>query len=296
MKIFFGSDSVEKTETAIALGDFDALHKGHVEIIKEAVAYASKSGISSAVYMFENSPKSDVYHINTPERRIKIIESLGVDICVLERFTESYKKLSCEEFVSEYIKKRLCARAVFVGFNYRFGCGASGGVNTLSDLCGENTKVFVHDCVKQGGEIISSSRIRHLVSAGDMAEAKLLTGRNFEISGRVKSGNQIGRKIGFPTANIEYPHLQLTPKEGVYVTDVTVMGKTYRAITNVGEKPTVGEEHRNIETAILDFHGDIYGKIIKIEFLKYIRDIKKFETLDALSAQLESDAEDARKF
>lgn len=295
MKIFFGSDSLEKNETAVALGDFDALHKGHIEIINEAVAYARENGILSAVYMFENSPKGN-YHINTPERRIEIVESLGVDICVLERFTEKYKNLTCEEFVSEYIKKRLCARAVFVGFNYRFGCGATGGVSTLASLCGEEILVDVHDCVKRDGEIISSSRIRHLISAGDMEEAKALTGRNFEISGRVKTGNQIGRKIGFPTANIEYPTLQLTPKEGVYITDVTVLGKTYRAITNVGEKPTVGEEHRNIETAILDFCDNIYGEIIKIEFLKYIRDIKKFETLDALSLQLESDAETARNY
>ena len=297
MRVYKGSKNLKIEGSAVALGDFDAIHKGHIEIIKSAGEYAKENGLLWTVYMFSKRPNKMGKSINTLEKRLGILENLGVDVVITEEFTEGFKNTSCEEFVSEYIIKRLNAKAVFVGYNYRFGKGAKGDAKVLKELLlTYNTEVFVSDCVKNENVALSSSEIRKLIENGEMEKVKLFMGRNFSVSGRVVEGKKLGRTIGFPTANIEYPKDTVIPQSGVYISRTTVGDNKYYSITNVGEKPTVSDETKNIETAIGGFSRDIYGETIGIEFVKKIRDIEKFDSLSELKKQLETDMNEAKEY
>ncbi len=295
MRIYYGSQGLDVTETAVALGDFDAIHKGHKILINRIVEYAEKEGILSLVYMFSSHPSKDFRRINTLQKRLEILESMGVDCVVIEDFTDEYKNTSCEAFTEEYIKKRLKARAVFVGFNYRFGKGASGDTDKLKKLCGD-TKVVVIPCVKVDDVAVSSTAIKKMLEEGKVDIASTFMERCFSLSGKVVRGKQLGRTIGFPTANIMYPDETVVPMKGVYITQTKIGNSKYYSITNVGEKPTVMDKTCNIETAVGNFSGDIYGEEIEIEFYKFLRDIKKFDSLDSLKEQLEEDMNKAKEF
>ncbi len=295
MRIYYGSEKLKLPPSAVAMGDFDAIHKGHQAIILDMIKYAKENDLLSVVYMFASPPNKSFPHINTLSKRIEILEKLGVECCVIEEFTFEYKHTSCEDFVKEYIKHRLNAKGVFVGFNYRFGATASGDTSLLERLC-KDTKVFVMPCIKINDIPVSSTVIREMIEIGRVDCAREFMGRCFSIKGCVVKGRQLGRTIGFPTANIEYPEETVVPMEGVYITRCKIGNDRYYSITNVGEKPTVMEEHRNIETAVMDFSRDIYGEEIEIEFNKYIRKIKKFDSLDDLKKQLTNDIIKAKEF
>ncbi len=296
MRTFFGSENLTLSSSAVALGDFDAIHIGHREIIGDSVDYARKNGAASVVYMFASRPNKNFPDINTLEKRLEILESLGVDFCVVEEFTEEYKNISCESFVKDYLEKRLHAKAVFVGFNYRFGKNAAGDTDMLRELCKGKIEVFEKACVKVRDIPVSSTAIRKMVEKGEVKAAEEFLGRYFSICGTVVHGKQIGRTIGFPTANIKRPKSSLLPKSGVYISRTKVENEHYYSITNIGTKPTVCDMTNNIETAIGNFSGDIYGREIEVEFCDYIREIRKFESLDALKAQLRSDMSRAKDF
>lgn len=278
-------------KTAVALGSFDAIHKGHLKVIGEAVSFAKEKGIYSLVQLFETVPESkgEVLEINSLSNRIKILEDLNVDIVVIEAFDENFKNTAYDDFVRLYLKDTYNAAAVFAGDNYRFGHKAAGNIDKLSEECGKygiDTRVIA--CVRQG-EVISSTRIRECIKNGDVEEALQLMTRPYMLEGKVIHGRGVGHTIGFPTANTEIPENRVVPKDGVYLTKVTVDGQPYKGITNIGSKPTVAVEEKNIETYISDFKRDIYGETIKIEFLKFIRGIQKFDSLECLKKQLEKD-------
>lgn len=288
--------------TAVALGRFDAVHRGHMRIIGEAVSYAKKNNLKSVVFMFENDPSEiisgkAVPEINTQKQREKIMEELGVDIVVVKTFDREIMELDCKTFIRVYLVELFGAVFASAGFNYRFGMGGAGDVDVLRDICASyGISVSVVDEVSDGGTI-SSTRIRKLISDGDMETAKRLLGRYFKISGVVMHGNRLGGKIiGFPTANIEIPKNAVVPKFGVYVSVAHIMGDTYSAITNVGSRPTVNELRCCIETHIDGYFGELYGETIDVEFCGYIREIKKFDSTDALARQLTADRELSRKY
>lgn len=295
MKVYHGSQGLRLPDSAVALGDFDAIHKGHRIIIENMVSYAKKNKLLSVVYMYSVRPGKELLSINTLEKRLEILEKLGVECCVIEDFTPEYKDTSCNDFVKAYIENRLNAKGLFVGFNYRFGKMAKGDVNTLKGLC-KNAEVFVIPCVKIRDIPVSSTLIRNMINQGDVLSAKEFLGRYFSVSGKVVRGKQLGRTIGFPTANIEYKAGNIIPLEGVYITRSRIGNNKYYSITNVGAKPTVMDEVRNIETAIGDFSKDIYGEEIEVEFCEYIRKIEKFESLEMLKNQLKKDMAKAKKF
>lgn len=279
-------------DTAAALGAFDAMHKGHLAVIRRAVDYAAKHDLRSVVYLFRMPPRiffgGDQKCVYPLEKRLQILDGLSVDIAVVEDFDAEYAKTSCGAFV-EFLKRVLGTKAVFAGFNYRFGANGAGDGAMLQKLCAQHRIVCeIVSCVSENGRI-SSSRIRDLIEHGAMEEAEKILGRPFSVSGKVVKGNQIGRTMGFPTANMEIPAGLVVPKDGVYVSRVAWKGKTYPAITNVGGKPTVTSVGRNIETHILGLSADLYGRELEVEFLSYLRDIVKFDSLDRLKAQLESD-------
>lgn len=274
-------------KTAVALGSFDALHKGHLEVICNAISYAKSHNLLSLIQIFE-APLANEF-INTLSQRLDILEKLGADIVVVERFDDNFKNTSYQDFVSEYLCKKYNADMVFAGDNYRFGHMATGDSQLLVSECSKyNINVKIINCLRLDG-IISSTRIREFIKNGQVEVAAKYISRPFSIEGKVIHGNSLGTSLGFPTANINIPDRQIVPKDGVYLTQITVGSKVFYGITNVGAKPTIAITERNIETYISDFDGDIYEQTIKIEFLKRIRDTKQFDSLDKLKKQLEKD-------
>ncbi len=297
MRVYKSSENLRIEDSAVALGDFDAIHKGHIEIINSAGEYARENGLLWTVYMFSQRPNKMGKSINSLEKRLEILEKMGVEAVITEEFTEEYKNTSCDEFVLDYIIKRLNAKAVFIGYNYHFGQGAKGDAKMLEKLLKPyKTKVFVNDCVQIDNEAVSSSKIRRMIENGEAEKAVLFMTRYFSVSGKVIEGKKLGRTIGFPTANIEYPKDTVIPQNGVYISRTTVGDNKYYSITNVGGKPTVCDENKNIETTIGEFSQDIYGETIEIEFVKKIRDIEKFNSLSELKCQLEKDMKNAKEY
>ncbi len=283
--------------TAVALGQFDAIHIGHRDIICDVVDYARQNGLKSVVYMFENDPSDIVsgrntLRINTLEKRFGIIKEFGADIVIARRFDEELMKLSCIEFIEHYICNMLNAKCITVGYNYRFGNKGEGSAETLASECSlRGIKVHIVPEVKLGGVSVSSTVIREKISLGDVEGAAQLMGRRFSLSGKVAEGNRIGRELGFPTANMQIPKGRLLPKFGVYETRTHINGKVYPSVTNIGGKPTVDNGCFCIETHICAEVGDIYGELIEVEFCSFLREIVRFEGLEPLAEQLRKDKE-----
>lgn len=281
--------------TAAALGSFDALHIGHTRIISAAVEYAKKNNLLSLVQLF-SYPEGAAEQINPIEKRTEILETLGVDIVVIERFDSEFKNMTAAEFVRRRLKDEYRAAAVFAGFNYRFGKNAAGNTEYLSRECGRyGIFAFVTECVELDG-CVSSTRIREALRRGDAETAAEMMGRPFTLLLPVVHGRHFGRTIGFPTANMDLPKGTVVPAAGVYISGAVTGDMRYPAITNVGAKPTVGDCSRNIETHIIDFDGDLYGKTLEIEFYKRIRGIRDFGGADKLAEQLAEDMERSKRF
>lgn len=287
---------LEGLQTAVALGQFDAMHLGHIEIIKKAVGFARENKIKSLVYMFSNNPIEvitgrKIPSVNSLEKRISILESLGVDIVVAQEFDSGIMNMTCEDFGNEYLKELFGAKFVAAGYNYSFGRGGSGDINVLKMLCADrNIKVCAVSEVKVGGNQVSSTIIRNCITDGDVSGAAQLMGRYHSVSGTVIRGNGIGGSVlGFPTANIALPTECVLPKFGVYISRTHLDSEVYNSITNIGGKPTVDDESRLIETYIDGKFNELYGERIEVELCEYIRGIMKFENKEALMAQLEKD-------
>ena len=288
-------DGFSLRETAVALGGFDAIHIGHQAIIRNVVAKAKAEGLSSVVSLFRNLPRNVILGGDTPpvyplEKRLALLEDLGVDIVIAQWFTPEYKEILPEVFVEEYLKQRLDARYVAVGFNYHFGKNGAGNRTTLKTLCQPmGIEVCGIDAVTIDDAIVSSTRIRELLQQGNMIDAARCLGRPFSLTGTVIAGNRLGRAMGFPTANIACPKTLILPKFGVYFSRVKANGAWYTAICNVGARPTVADDTPWIEAHLLDFEGDLYGKEIEIVFCDSLREIQAFENPEALAKQLAKD-------
>lgn len=273
-------------KTAVALGSFDALHKGHIYVIGKAVEYAKENNLTALVQLVEIPSR---LRINTLETRLRILEEMGVEVVVMEQFTESFRSVNYKNFICEFLSEKYNAAAVFCGDNYRFGYMAEGDTDKLAEGCSRcGIEVDVIPCIEIEG-VVSSTVIRDFIKNGDMEKAAEYMTRPYAISGTVIHGRGLGKTLGFPTANISIPPDAVIPKTGVYVTKVRLGESVFDGITNVGAKPTVGVDEVNIETYIKGFDGDLYGKTIMVEFIKRLRDIKKFESLNELKKQLEKD-------
>ena len=286
---------------AVALGFFDGIHIGHGELLKRAVSAAEKFSLSPCVLTYSNHPSKvlsgkSVGLINSPEERKYLISELyNISDIVIKDFTPDYAALSPDEFFENILLGELSAKYVVAGYDFRFGKGGSGDSETLKALCKKHDiGCEIVDEVKLDGEAVSSSRIRPLLVNGDMESAKKLLGHYHCTISEVLHGKALGKTIGFPTANQNFSNDVIIPRHGVYVSRVTVDGKTYRAITNVGVRPTVSDElTARAETHIPGFSGDLYGKIMKTEFVRFLRDEKKFSSLSDLIRQISQDVLDA---
>lgn len=286
--------------TYIALGSFDGLHKGHMTLINKVVDEAMADGLKSAVYTFKNHPLTIAKPELAPKllmdnkQKIHLLRAKGVDATIFISFTMEYMQTEAEEFILSLIND-FNAKGFIVGFNYKYGYQNKGNVDTLKAMADKyGFKLFIMDAALSNDDIISSTRIRNLILKGEMKEANKLLFEPFMLRGTIIGGKKLGRKLGFPTANMDYDTKYVIPKTGVYYTNSMINGKLHKSITSVGYNPTVEGKNLSIETFILDFDREIYGEEIKLYFVEYMRDEEKYATLNELVDQLKRDEQYAR--
>lgn len=304
MRFYTSTRPKIKNESSVALGCFDGVHVGHSEIISSAVNAAKKNGLTSIVWSFQTPPKSILsenfkssYLLTSLTEKKKLMRELQVDILICVPFTEKIAKLSPRDFFKNIIVNRLNAKQIFCGFNYRFGYMGEGDVKLLQSLCDEfGISLTVLKEITVDGITVSSSAIRSYLSNGDLKNAQKMLGRPFTLQGKVKDGQHLGRTLGFPTVNQDVPTDKILIKNGVYLTRVKFNKKTKYGITNIGIRPTVNGSSPICETHIFDFHGDLYGKTLTVEFIKFLRSERKFSSLDDLTEQIKTDVENAKKY
>ncbi len=282
--------------TVIALGTFDGLHLGHTDVINTAKDYAERSGLKLAVFTFSNHPLALIrpdlvpVRIISAEEKIKLLESFGVDYLINIPFTEDFAALSPDEFLD-----RLACfnyRCLVVGENFTYGFLGSGKTETLERSGRKNGfDVIVRPLVKMNGNVVSSTGIRNLIQAGHIEYANRMLGRAYAITGTIVHGEQRGRKLGFPTANIELLHGEMAvPAPGVYAVTASIEGSIYEGMGNIGNNPTFNDvEHARLEVNLFNCSGDLYGKTMSVQFHKYIRAEKKFSGVEELCRQIEED-------
>ena len=281
----------------VTIGTFDGVHLGHREVISELKRLSSLSGGESVVFTFEPhpriviSPQEDSLRLlSTKNEKIDLIEKIGIDHLVIYPFTKAFSKLSYSEFVTNILVEGLHISSLVVGYDHRFGQGRKGDFNSLEILSKSlNFKVEQLSGLLIDNKLVSSTKIRLALEAGDISKANQFLGYQYTVFGKVIEGKQLGRKIGFPTANIETDdHYKLVPGDGVYAVMVKTGGKIYKGMLNVGIRPTVNynADHKSIEVHIFNFDEDIYNSDITLFFIEKIRDEQKFADIDHLQKQL----------
>jgi riboflavin kinase/FMN adenylyltransferase len=285
----------------VALGNFDGVHRGHQALLARAAEQAKALEAPLVALTFEPHPRrffvSDTgpFRLTLPPAKRRLLEGQGVQAVLAQHFDEAFAALSADVFIDEVLLRGLGARWVVCGYDFTFGARRSGNVEKLRHR-GEvqGFGVTILDPVTHEGEIYSSTRIRQTLRAGMVREAAELLGHRWEIEGVVEQGDQRGRTIGFPTANVALGE-HLRPRFGVYAVRALVDGVWRDAVANLGKRPTVGKLQENFEVHVFDFAGDLYGKTLRVAFVDFIRPEMKFAGLDALKAQIAADGQTARQ-
>jgi riboflavin kinase/FMN adenylyltransferase len=302
MRIVRGLESVppEAPASAVALGVFDGVHRGHRAILGTAVARAGATGLQALACTFDPHPMEVLQPeraprpITTLDERLALIAETGMAAVVVLPFTRELAAVEPEAFVKDVLLSRLRAREIVVGYNHRFGRGARGDARLLEDLAGRlGFRAHVVPPTTVDGAAVSSTEIRAALQRGDVAAAARGLGRPYAIAGEVTSGAGRGRALGFPTANIA-PDRPLLIERGVYLGRVHLEGGAHPAVVNVGVRPTFGETTLAIEAHLLDFTGDLYGRRVRLDFLDRLRDEMRFPSVEALRAQVLRDIDAAR--
>ncbi|MGI6255733.1 MAG: riboflavin biosynthesis protein RibF [Acutalibacter sp.] len=296
MKIVHTLEELEREDTpcSLALGAFDGLHRGHMAVIHAACAPGTGGQVwEPAVFTFRTSPSGNCA-VLTGRDKERILEFTGIQRLYSLEFQE-VRDWEAEDFVRQVLFDRCHARRLCCGQDFRFGRGARGDVDLLRRLCREqDVQLYVVPPVTDGGEKVSSTRIRRAVEAGDIPLANRLLGRPFGFSLEVIHGNHIGTGLGTPTINQAIPEGFVLPKFGVYASWCRVGGQYFCGVTNVGVKPTVGSDKVLAETWMPDFSGDLYGKRVRVFLLEFLRPERKFDSLEELKAAIEKNAQQAR--
>lgn len=282
--------------SSLALGMFDGVHLGHKKVILDAVRMSQKLNTISAVITFAKHPqfvtaRTPTKLITSLEDRLDLFENLGVQATVILDFNEDLCKMTAEEYLQNVLIGALNAKSITTGYDHHFGAQKKGNIKFLESYKEDfGYQINVIPPVNINGQIVSSSIIRQFISMGEMESAAKLLGRLFTIKGTVIRGMQRGRIFGFPTANLIMPEEIIEPASGVYTGAIEINNKSYYTVVNVGKRPTFGDLTEDlIEAHIIDYSGDLYGKIIEISFLKKIRDEKKFNSIEELKAQIQQD-------
>ena len=291
-------------ERVIALGFFDGVHLGHGALLRRAAEEAKKRGCESAVFTFDRPPKEVITGvpcplINSPEDRAELVKRLyGIDEMIMVPFDDEMRTTPWDRFVTDILVGRYGAVHLVAGHDHHFGHKNQGSPELLREKCAElGLGCDIIPAVTIGGVTVSSTHIRKLLEEGDVETARAFLGHPHVLTQTVGHGRQLGRTIGIPTANLVAPPHVLLPKRGVYAAKITLPdGRAFGGVTNVGVRPTVNNgQDVTVEPWILDFAGDLYGQAIRVEFYRRLRDERKFDSLDALKTQIETDAVKTRE-
>ncbi|WP_102028262.1 bifunctional riboflavin kinase/FAD synthetase [Salirhabdus sp. Marseille-P4669] len=291
-------------ETALAIGYFDGIHKGHQEVILTAKNAADEKGFQSGVMTFHPHPSvvlnkkiQHVQYITPLEDKLEQLEKLGIDCVYVVKFTESFSNLEPEEFVQQFLID-LNVKHVVAGFDFSYGKRGSGNMDSMVEHARGLFTITTVEKIEKDGEKVSSTRIRKELQNGNVGEVQRLLGRPYHVKGKVITGYQRGRTIGFPTANIAVKDEYLVPQIGVYAVRVTIQDKQYYGMASIGYNPTFENEHKkpSVEVNIFDFNGNIYDEEIKLELYEYMREEKKFSGIEELKEALRQDEENIRSY
>ncbi len=299
MKIYYDINDFEQVPHAVVtIGTFDGVHRGHQEILRNLVNQAKEIGGESVVVTFYPHPRQVLSHdsgirfISTQEEKIRHLEALGIDNLIIIKFTKEFAAISSEDFIKNFIVKNIHPAVLIIGYDHHFGSGRTGDFSMLYEL-GSQYDFKVEKIQEQDVDnvAVSSTKIRHFLENGDIKHANMLLGYEFSYSGKVIHGQQVGHKIGYPTANIDVAEeFQLIDKPGVYATFVDFDGHSYPAMTYIGKRPTMHDNRpQSIESHIFNFDNDIYGKEIKLRFVDFVREDIKFDNTEALKNQIDKD-------
>jgi riboflavin kinase/FMN adenylyltransferase len=323
----------EAKKIVIALGNFDGVHKGHIEVINTAIKIAKTNNLSSAVMTFQPHPielfKPEIknYRLTSIEQKAKLFENLGVDYLYIINFNIDFASITAEDFIKNILLEKLDASHIVTGYDYVFGNKKAGNTQMLQQL--SPILGYGFTCVEAVGanETFSSTKIRNALKEADLAKAHAILGRNYEVAGKVVRGDNRGKSIGFPTINVDSGDA-LRPKSGVYAVKITIhqeipsspefskkiLGRSdeitlefeksnsgnddmvsYNGVANIGTKPTFAGIDETLEVHIFDFAQDVYGKNVEIEFLRYIRPERKFANAEELVKQIQKDCAMAKQ-
>ncbi|HEX8129189.1 MAG TPA: bifunctional riboflavin kinase/FAD synthetase [Pyrinomonadaceae bacterium] len=306
MKLFHGTDNAEIARpTVLTLGVFDGLHLGHQLIMRTVVARARATRSVPTVITFDPHPRAVLHPESAPpllqtfDQKIEAFGVLGIEQAIVIRFDEEFARVRAEEFLRDVVRDRLQAREVYLGRGFAFGRGREGNIELLRAASG---RLGFHADevaeVRLRGARISSSRIRELLAAGRVNPARRMLGRPYGVEGRVVRGDERGRTLGFPTANL-HPQNRVIPHGGVYVTATLIDGAWRRSVTNVGTRPTFSatrEAAPSVETYVMNWSGDLYGDVVRVRFLHRLRDERKFASVADLKAQIDRDVARAARY
>jgi len=304
MKVYRGLDNLPPFDgPVITIGSFDGVHYGHQKLIERIRSEADSMGKETIVITFDPHPRQVVYPkdktlqlINTTPERIALFENFGIDHLVIVPFTVEFSQQPADEYIENFLVKKFQPGVIVIGHDHKFGLNRSGDINFLKwheEKSGY--RVMEINAEQISDIIISSTKIRNFLTAGNIKQANSLLGYHYMLTGEVKHGEKIGHQLGYPTANIYIDNShKLIPKYGVYATKTTVNDKIYQSMLYIGDRPSYRHlPNRTIEVNIFDFNEDIYGKEIKVEIVDFIRDDERFDSQEELMQQLNLDKQSA---
>ena len=306
MKIIYDKKDWQEEAVVATVGFFDGVHTGHRFLLQEMCNRAKERRLPAAIITFPAHPRVVLHSdyqpklLNSFDERLTLLSMTGIDYIIVMNFTPELATLSAREFITAVLASEWHVKTLLIGFDHRFGYQREDGVIQYADY----GRTFGMEVVSVGsfnsdkGLAVSSSVIRRLIETGDMAAVSQLLGYHYRLKGRVVNGHRIGHKMGFPTANIAVDEpLKMIPRNGSYAVRVTVDGQRYNGMLYIGSRPTIeGDNSLRIEAHIFDFAKDIYNKPITVEFVAFIREERKFDSLKTLSVQIEEDRKIAKQF
>lgn len=308
MKIFNGFDQLsEIPNPVLTIGTFDGVHLGHQKILQMLNEEAKKIGGESVLFTFYPHPRMVLFPdshglklIQTQEEKIEKLEKMGLQNLIILPFTKEFSNLSATEFVGNYLVNRLHVKNLVIGYDHQFGKNREGSLEFLKSISSSYNFEVIEISAKEIDDVnISSTKIRTAIENGEISIANMYLGQPFQLKGKVVKGKELGRIIGFPTANIQLESdLKILPKIGVYAVEIILPNKTLcRGMMNIGIRPTVSNENSlSIEVHIFDFNENLYDKFIVVRLLSYIRSEQKFSSVDELKKQLQQDEKNCREF
>lgn len=295
MKYIVETTDFHLKNSVVTLGKFDGLHIGHKMLIDHVIEL-KKKGYQSVMFTFSLHPynlfsEKETKLIYTNEEKLLKLREEGLDVLIAYPFTTKTASLEPEEFIKEVLVKQCDAKAIIVGEDFCFGKQRRGNVDMLRKYAKElGYEVYAYEKVEYDNDVVSATRIRDEIAKGNMEVVTDMLGRPFSVVGEVVHGRQLGRQLGMPTVNILPSEGKLLPPNGVYASTVEIEGKEYTGVTNVGYKPTVGDKNQlGIETYIIDFEGDLYGKVLEVKLLQFMRPEQKFLSVQELKTQMHQD-------